>query len=295
MKKTIAIFLTFIVLFGATGITSYASDDNDLDEGRVTVQPDIGGQGQTIVGGTILNPNNDGSSGGGGGGTGGGGGGFLPVTPGPGPRPHIPIGSKSRVLRAYVSGYPDRTFRPNNSITRAEMAMMLYRLLDNSALRAPRPAPFSDMQTDAWWYTAVSYLTWIGVITGYPDGTFRPDNPITRAEFLTLMTKFMDVEPSFANSPFPDLSRDHWGYGFVMAGVLEGWIVGYPDGTFRPNAFLTRAEAVTIINHATERDLYPHLVAGLRSFTDVGPEHWAFTNIELAANDLHITELLSRD
>jgi len=255
---------------------------------------DSGLGGTVVVGGSVLRPGTvippppppPGGGGGGGGGLPGG-------WPGGPVRQAAAAEDGAEVLgymffRAYVVGYPDRTFRPNNPITRAEVAVMLYGLLDErESAMVPRVA-FSDVHQGTWYFRAVSQLANRGVIIGYPDGTFKPHQFITRAEFSTLMVNFMDVPVTAAVSAFPDLSESHWAHGFIMAAHREGWVVGYPDGTFQPNGNLTRAEAVVIINNATRRYRFPELVAGRRTFSDVSPSHWAFTHIELAANDIHL-------
>jgi len=221
-----------------------------------------------------------------GGGWGGGGAGPLRV---PAPVNEIPTVETSHILRAYIVGFPDGTFRPDNEITRAEMAQMLYGLLDQPTRTFAR-SNFSDVQGgEGWYYRAVSYLANRGAILGYPDGTFRPNQPITRAEFTTLMTNFKQADKSGASSVFPDLAPGHWAYSFIMTAHGEGWVVGYPDGTFRPYGNLTRAEAVIVINNATTRYRFPHLVEGFSTFVDSNPNHWANTHKELAANDLDVT------
>ncbi|MCL2420659.1 MAG: S-layer homology domain-containing protein, partial [Defluviitaleaceae bacterium] len=192
-----------------------------------------------------------------------------------------------RMIPAYVSGFPDGSFMPNGSATRAEVAAMLYRLLDQTNARRPMTSnsTFSDVSSDAWYYHFVTTLAAMDVITGYPDGTFRPNQPITRAELTSLVTRFVQASNMTANNRFTDLNSSHWAFGFIMQAYGHGWIVGYPDGTFRPDANITRAEAVTVINNATNRHQHAHLLRFTEYFTDVNG-HWAYNNIMLAAEDL---------
>jgi len=197
------------------------------------------------------------------------------------------------MIPSYVGGFPDGTFRPNDVTTRAEVAAMFYRLLDevgNSTTTSP--SAFTDINQDAWYASFVKTLTSKSIINGYPDGTFRPDEPITRAELITLVTRFVDVVPPNANNRFSDLSDTHWAFDFIMNAYGNDWVAGYPDGMFKPDENITRAEAVTVINNATGRHQHDHLLKISDSFKDLDAleEHWAFENILLAAEDLILSE-----
>lgn len=219
-----------------------------------------------------------------------------PVPPGPGgPGPGgitnvirpivVPTAGNSRILKAYISGYPDGSFRPDNEITRAEVAVMLYKML--GAESNGIPSIFDDVQYEDWYYESVCYLTNSGVIVGYPDGTYKPNQPITRAEFTTLLIKYMDAEQKYPNSAYPDLSKDHWAYNYIMSAHSNGWIVGYPDGTFGADRHLTRAEAVIMINSATERNIFRDIISQTQGkFNDVDYLHWGYVDIELASQDI---------
>ena len=193
----------------------------------------------------------------------------------------------------YVRGFPDGSFRPGQSITRAEVAMILWRLLDSDAKYAQRANNFSDVST-GWYARAVSYLAFRDIVTGYPDGTFRPNNPITRAELTAMMSRFFDMDETAANN-FTDVSATHWAIAYINNAHNKGWIEGDGDGTFRPSDATTRAEAVTIINRVLDRIPNPqtinyHLENSLYDvigvtvlFNDITSTHWAFFQIMEAA------------
>ena len=147
------------------------------------------------------------------------------------------------MLPPYVRGFPDGTFRANNSATRAEVASMLYRLLDVVGRRPITTTPeFPDVNENAWYARAVNTLASMEIIAGYPDGTFRPNQPITRAEVTTLLVNFLGASQMSSTNIFTDLAADHWAYNFIMRAHAYGWIAGYPDGTFRPDINIIRAE-----------------------------------------------------
>jgi uncharacterized repeat protein (TIGR02543 family) len=155
---------------------------------------------------------------------------------------------------AYVIGYPEGDVRPLNNITREEVAMIFYRLLtdDSRNQLLSDVSPFTDMdQHHAWSNRAVSTLYNAGIIAGYPDGTFRPSDPITRAEFATIAAKFDKLELG-STSKFTDIFG-HWAEKYITSSEVKGWIKGYPDMTFKPEKDITRAEAMTLINNVLER------------------------------------------
>ena len=112
--------------------------------------------------------------------------------------------------------------------------------------------PFSDVAITNWYNNAVSTLYNAGVLSGYPDGTFRPDRPITRAEFAAIAAKFSQVVYNGGNS-FADTPESHWAARFISLAENQGWVNGYPDGTFKPDQRITRAEAIILINRVLER------------------------------------------
>ena len=182
----------------------------------------------------------------------------------------------------YISGYSDGSVRPARDITRAEVCMILFRLLAAENKEQPLPAKFSDVAPDAWYYQAVMYLESLGIVNGYPEGTFRPDQSITRAEFVTMISRFGEFDPS-GSAVFPDVVG-HWAEQDIQNVANKGWINGYPDGSFKPNNNLTRAEAITVINRMLERGVDPSdLPEWIPTFTDLNSKHWAYADIMEAA------------
>lgn len=155
---------------------------------------------------------------------------------------------------AYISGYPDGTVRPEANITRAEVAMIFYRLLKDDVRDTYRTdfVKFTDMSGKSWYTEAVATLANLGILTGYEDGTFRPNGNITRAEFATICAKF-DERSETAESTFSDVAKAHWAYNAIISAAEKGWISGYPDGTFRPENKITRAETVSLVNRVLGR------------------------------------------
>ncbi|MCR4600614.1 MAG: S-layer homology domain-containing protein [Clostridia bacterium] len=154
---------------------------------------------------------------------------------------------------AYVEGYPDGTVKPEGNISRAEITTMLYRLLnpewrDNCFTDQN---VFSDVDKPMWYNKAVSSMAKGTYVEGYPDGTFKGNNAITRAEFVTIMVRFLNEDLTYAN-PFIDIDK-HWAKSYILKAVGAGWINGYPDGTFRPDQPITRVEAMKIINSVLHR------------------------------------------
>ena len=187
--------------------------------------------------------------------------------------------------RAYLSGYPDGAFGPDRSMTRAEVAQMFYGLLLDKDVDVT--VSFTDVDGDAWYATAVNTLASLGLVSGVGDGQFAPDRAITRAEFATIAMGFARTEDGGANR-FSDVSRDDWFYDYVTGAAGYGWIDGYPDGTFRPNNTITRAEVTTIVNHmlsrAADEDYVDDHMDDLQSFTDLSRRHWGFYQIMEATN-----------
>jgi hypothetical protein len=189
------------------------------------------------------------------------------------------------VHRAYIRGIGNNLFAPNAQITRAQVAQIFYNLLDESGVQFTHS--FSDIDNTAWYADAVNTLAALNIIVGYPDGSFRPNNNITRAEFVTLVLRFSGAEADMsAPTSFGDVTAAHWAYRFINSAVANGWIQGYEDGTFRPDIHMTRAEAVTITNRMLGRQADRQFIDAnieLLPFTDVLRTHWAFYDIMEAA------------
>ena len=180
--------------------------------------------------------------------------------------------------RIYLYGYPDDTVRPEKGITRAEAASIFYRLLQAEYMGGGTTAVFSDVPDEAWFSQAINTLAEMEKILGYEDGTFRPDDPITRAEFATIATRFDDLSPA-SGIVFNDVLEGHWAIDYIQSAYAAGWVGGYEDGTYRPEQNISRAEVVKIVNtmlkrlpEATPDDLE-------NPYTDIEAPHWAYTHI----------------
>ena len=165
----------------------------------------------------------------------------------------VPTGLNGNDHYAYIVGYPDKTVRPQNGITRAEVATIFFRLLTDETRNAnsAKSNSYSDVAAGAWYNHAVSTLSAMGIVKGDSDGKFNPNAPITRAEFAAIAARFDDK----ANSTTADFSDivSHWAKNEISAASNNGWINGYPDGTFRPDNKITRAEAMTLVNRVLKR------------------------------------------
>ena len=181
---------------------------------------------------------------------GGGGGGRKPTVTIP---DEVPTGLNGDDHYAYIVGYPDKTVRPQNGITRAEVATIFFRLLTDETRNAnsTKSNSYSDVAAGAWYNHAVSTLSAMGIVKGDSNGKFNPNASITRAEFAAIAARFDDK----ANSTTADFSDivSHWAKNEISAASNNGWINGYPDGTFRPDNKITRAEAMTLVNRVLKR------------------------------------------
>ena len=182
---------------------------------------------------------------------------------------------------AYMSGEEGARFYPDRAMTRAEMAQVLYNLL--ASYPPVTGGSFSDVSAGAWYATAVNTLVELDVLSGYEDGTFRPNNAVTRAEFVTAVCKCFD-SLSTGSAGFSDVSG-HWAEGFINQAVAEDWISGFPDGTFRPDESIQRCQVTAILNKALERTGSGFAAdAGTQEFVDVPSSHWAYEHIAEAAD-----------
>jgi len=173
-------------------------------------------------------------------------------------------------------------------MTRAEVAQMFFNLLLERGIETTKT--FSDIDEGAWFEQAVNALASLGVLSGYADGTFQPEGPITRAEFVTVAARFAKSLPEVSEPvAFNDVPDSHWAHDYIYAAAQFGWISGYADGSFQPNQSITRAEAVVIVNRMLGRvadreyiDDHPTL----ERFDDVPQTHWAYYDI-MEAFDAH--------
>ncbi len=216
-----------------------------------------------------------------------------PSTPSPRPTPptiiedpEIPLADLEKVDHfAYVIGYPDGEVKPMGKITREEVAMIFYRLLTDDSRNEllSDVNPFTDLAGHDWSNRAISTLYNAGIISGYPDGTFRPSAPITRAEFATIAAKFDELELQ-NTSKFTDIFG-HWAEDYITSSENKGWIKGYPDLTFKPEQDITRAEAMTLINNVLERavpaeNIHPDAIF----WPDMTSDDWYYEAVMEATN-----------
>ena len=180
----------------------------------------------------------------------GGGGGRRPTVTIP---DDVPTGLNGDDHYAYIVGYPNGNVEPNGNITRAEVATIFFRLLTEEVRTAnsTQSNSLSDVTRGQWFNHAVSTLSSMGIVKGHNDGTFAPNAPITRAEFAAIAARFDDKNTD-TSSKFTDIAS-HWAKNEIGIAANKGWINGYPDGTFRPNQYITRAEAMTLVNRVLNR------------------------------------------
>lgn len=181
---------------------------------------------------------------------------------------------------AYMTGYSDGTFRPNQSVTRAEMSTMLYRLLSGTLTGKGSVTAFKDVSSNYWAAEAIRWGQQVGLLNGYPDHSFKPNATITRAEMTAIIAKWLQLDPAAANPAFRD-AKGHWASAQIAAVAKLGYMTGYSDGTFRPDQSLTRAEAVVIINRILGRGPLSNVTTP--TWKDVPSSFWAFGAIEEAS------------
>ena len=185
----------------------------------------------------------------------------------------------------YIYGYPDGSVGPERAVTRAEAVMIFYRLLVAADKNTVYTSTFTDVKANAWYAQAIAYFEKHGLIVDSRDGKFRPNDPITRAEYAALAAGFDNLSPSAPNI-FPDVADDHWAVGYINSTADKGWVAGFPDGTFKPDEALTRAQLVTIINRMLNRKLAAEDVpADVIVYTDLPETHWAYLDIVEASLD----------
>lgn len=188
---------------------------------------------------------------------------------------------------AYVIGYPDGTVHPNGQITRAEVATIFFRLLRDEVRDGAFTTSnsYSDVAYGKWYNNPISTMSALGIITGYPDGTFKPNKPITRAEFAAIAARF-DETQSGKSATFSDVIG-HWAAKEIGIAYYNDWIKGYPDGTFKPDQNITRAEAMTLINRVLERkpESPADLLTNMNKWTDnMDTSKWYYLDVQEATN-----------
>lgn len=210
---------------------------------------------------------------------------FLIVLPGVTVKKNTPKLNTSDHF-AYVQGYPDGTVKPAGNITRAETAAILFRLMDDASRKTyySTKSGFRDVASGSWYNTYVATLNNAGVITDSSNGYFRPNEAITRAELAAMLAKFS--ETTVAANYFNDVSAKYWAANAIAICAKLGWITGYPDGTFRPDKNVTRAELMAMINRATGRapKSADAFLPGMKTWIDNTADKWYYLDVQEATN-----------
>jgi len=199
-----------------------------------------------------------------------------------------PISNEERHER-YIGGSGNNNIRPEDNLTRAEMAMALFNLAaDRTKETGEQKQVFIDVDAKAWYANAVAYLFDKGIVRGYEDKTYRPNAYITYAETVVLISRFNDL--GAADGAFSDASETHWAYHYIVSAAQKGWAQGYEGEPFHPDGYVTRAEMIVMVNKALNRrvkreDLPPEL----HIWSDVPSDHWAYADI-MEATHSHIYE-----
>ena len=187
---------------------------------------------------------------------------------------------------AYIVGGPDGTVRPNDSMTRAGVATIFFRLLKDSVRDANllTGCTYTDVADDYWANTAISTMTGLGIVQGRSTTTFDPKAPITRAQFAAICARF-DTGKSSGTQTFTDI-KGHWAEKYIQRAAELGWIKGFEDGTFRPDTYITRAQAMTMINRVLNRipEDESDLLPGMNVWPDCNPGDWFYLAVQEATN-----------
>ena len=184
----------------------------------------------------------------------------------------------------YIVGYPDESVRPDASMTRAEAATVFYRLYDGeypAFTRRMSNGTFEDVKTDYWFYKEVETLYNIGIVDGTEEHKFSPDEPVTRAEFAVMAARFADLDYTGGNI-FDDVPNGHWAYSYINAAANAGWVEGYPDGSFRPDEPISRAEVVRLVNGVINRSITLDKLKELGvecPYNDLAEKHWSYCDL----------------
>ena len=195
---------------------------------------------------------------------------------------------------AYIVGYPDGTVRPDGRITRAEVATILYRLMKDQVKARFDSKPtvnFSDVSSGDWYYSAVQMCAKAGIVSGYPDGSFKPNQAVTRAEFFKMVAMLYSdaLNTPITGKIFNDING-HWAEKYINLLQKLGIVKGYPNGSVKPNANLTRGEAASIMNRVLGRIVGdssfsdPKVAAAMKTWPDCTSSHWAYAEIQEATN-----------
>ena len=200
------------------------------------------------------------------------------------PKPEIPELDKTNHY-AYIIGYPEGDVRPQNDISRDEVATIFFRMLTDDSRNEfwMITNPYTDVPADMWSNNAISTMSNAKILTGDPDGKFRPADSITRGEFAAIAARFSSKEYNGENM-FTDIIG-HWSEEYINRAAQEGWISGYPDGSFKPDQYITRAEAMTLVNNILNRHAKESgLLNDMLKWPDNVPGEWYYTAVQEATN-----------
>ncbi|MDQ0089604.1 hypothetical protein J2T12_003017, partial [Paenibacillus anaericanus] len=212
----------------------------------------------------------------------------TPLPPAPpvvAPLPPAPPTLEKENHYNYINGYPDGTIKPENRISREEVAAIFYRLMDDETRSSylKNDSSYGDVEGSRWSNKHIATMENAGIITGYPDGTFKPGRQITRAEFAAIASRFDNLDEQ-ENTLFSDI-KDHWAAKYIVSAANKGWIKGYPDGTFKPNQYITRAEAMAFINSVLNRKTrVPGIHEDAKAWPDNNIAKWYYTEVLEATN-----------
>jgi hypothetical protein len=186
----------------------------------------------------------------------------------------------------YLQGDEKGQMRPDSPITRAEVAMIFYRLLENPGANPGIYAQFPDVDANAWYGQAVNTLAGRGILKGYQDGTFRPADTITRAEFTAVAARFANL-PLTGTLAFPDVPANDWAFTYIASARETAWVDGLPDGLFHPVDNIDRASVAKIVNNALNRHCTD--IPEARQFPDLENTHWAYHEL-IEASTTHTVQ-----
>lgn len=192
---------------------------------------------------------------------------------------------------AFLRGFPGKTFHPYDCMTRGEIAQMFFNLLEDKG--SASSAYFSDVSANAWYADAVNTLEGLGIVRGVGHRRFRPEQAVSRAEFTAIAVRFANGTYT-GRKTFTDVNQDDWYFDQVMSATGLGWIKGYKDGTFRPDAPILRAEAAAVVNRMlgrkADKNYAGQHASEMRLFPDVASNYWAYYDILEATNahDFHV-------
>ena len=176
---------------------------------------------------------------------------------------------------AYMQGMADGRFYPASSVTRGQVAQIFYRLLKEQKVSSK--STFTDVPDTLWCAEAVNALASLGIVEGVGNGKFAPNQPITRAEFVTICARFTQVSAS--GETFTDVPASHWAFDAISTAASFGWVNGVGNGQFAPNQHITRAQAAVLLNRLLGRCMAGQSYENARQYPDVPQTHWAWKNI----------------